>query len=241
MTNTINATNTTVSEWRPGLPPDIYDWRDLCWIQLTNGAIQRVSAADARNLYGKEIVAYQLIKKPTPYIPPPALVEKPVDDLSDTPYSNTLRMKKFSIFQEAEERTIALGEPGVSWQDPIIQAFLKDNDVQQLEISSSSIGWVLSLTKIYKITTRTQLLEKLKKSKQTNLSTIADFDAGVGYRPTTGEDAVDSKCEVRNSLTEDWQPGYLQRYYANRTHPYEVRMRGYTATWKYARTKLNEV
>ena len=67
-------------------------------------------------------------------------------------YQRTLHFKNSGIISGTHERDVEIGDESsaVPWNSGIIKAFLEDDDIQEITIVSSCIGFVKTLTKKYK-------------------------------------------------------------------------------------------
>lgn len=64
-------------------------------------------------------------------------------------YSSKLRYRNSSIIAGELEGEIEIGDPRIPWHDPIISAFLDDDDIQEITLVSTCVGFVKTLTKQY--------------------------------------------------------------------------------------------
>ena len=64
-------------------------------------------------------------------------------------YSPKLRLKSTSTFTGTIERDVEAGDAILPWHNALVQAFLADDDLQEMTIVSTNIGFVKTLTKQY--------------------------------------------------------------------------------------------
>jgi hypothetical protein len=66
-------------------------------------------------------------------------------------YQPTIIVRGFSIFAGMYEIEVqAFVSSVVPWDEPIVKAFMDDNDVQEMTITSTNIDFSRTLTKQYK-------------------------------------------------------------------------------------------
>lgn len=67
-------------------------------------------------------------------------------------YTRKLRYQNNSVFEKRDE-IVEIGDDCGLWDIPLVIEFLKDDDIQEISIISSCIGFIKTLTKQYKKST----------------------------------------------------------------------------------------
>lgn len=65
-------------------------------------------------------------------------------------YSEKLLLKNSGVLSGTFEKEVTIGDENMPWGNPIVKTFLDDDDIQQMEIVSTCIGFVKRLTKQYR-------------------------------------------------------------------------------------------
>lgn len=67
-------------------------------------------------------------------------------------YQRTLRLKSSSMLSGHFDRDVNLGDEAVPipWDCDLVKAFLADDDIQEMTITSTCFGFTKTLTKKYK-------------------------------------------------------------------------------------------
>jgi len=66
-------------------------------------------------------------------------------------YSRTLRLKNDGMISGSFEKDVEVGDNNMPWDSPIIVAFLDDDDIREITIVSTCIGFVKTLTKQHRL------------------------------------------------------------------------------------------
>lgn len=62
-------------------------------------------------------------------------------------YKRTLALKNSGLLSGQWEREVEIGDENLPWTTPIIKAFLAEDDLQEMTLISTCIGFVKTLTK----------------------------------------------------------------------------------------------
>jgi hypothetical protein len=65
-------------------------------------------------------------------------------------YKRTLRLKSASVISGVYEKEVEVGDESLPWELPIIAAFIADDELQEMTICSTNIGFVKTLRKFYR-------------------------------------------------------------------------------------------
>lgn len=67
--------------------------------------------------------------------------------INEAMYQRTLRLQNAGMISGQFDETVEVGDDNLPWDAPIIAAFLADDDIQEITITSTNIGFVKTLTK----------------------------------------------------------------------------------------------
>ena len=70
--------------------------------------------------------------------------------LNEDLYAKELMYKSSSVISGQIEKTVTVGDENLPWQSRLIQAFLSDDDIQHIQLTSSNMGFVKTLQKQYR-------------------------------------------------------------------------------------------
>lgn len=69
--------------------------------------------------------------------------------INEAIYKRTLRLQNAGILSGTYDRQVEIGDGSMPWDSPIVAAFLADDDIQEIQIVSTSGGFSKTLTKQY--------------------------------------------------------------------------------------------
>ena len=70
--------------------------------------------------------------------------------INEAIYQRQLRLKGSGVFRGEHSEFVEVDDENLPWDAKIIEAFLSDDDIQEITIVSANIGFVKTLTKQYR-------------------------------------------------------------------------------------------
>lgn len=70
--------------------------------------------------------------------------------MDEKTFSQTLRLQNNSMLSGKYDKQVTIGDEHLPWDMPIIRAFLDDNDITEMTIVSTNIGFIKTLTKQFR-------------------------------------------------------------------------------------------